>query len=465
MAVRRKTYLYGVILSFILAAVSAWAQEQLSPGREMAPMQRQHGGQGNMQGPDHEQVPGMNPHEMNVHEAPQNLEEEIEHHGTSGTSAEPNSTPIPMLMTVKGKWMLMFHGEAFLNALQQSGPRGSDKVFSTSWLMPMAQQQLGPGTLTVRTMLSLDPGSVTHRYYPEVFQQGETAFGRPIVDGQHPHDFIMELAALYDLKLGKEGLLSFYFAPVGDPAMGPTAYPHRASASENPIAPLGHHLQDSTHIADDVITAGLTYKVARLEASGFHGGEPDELRWNLDSGKIDSWSMRLTVQPAQNWSAQYSFAHLTSPEALHPGEDIQRMTASVMYNRPIANGNWASTVLWGRNRGLETGLVWNGYLAESTVRFAERNYVWGRIENVDRTNELLLRNQFEPPNFQESIVGRVQAYTAGYERDVDLIPHLATGIGAQLTIYSTPDPLKAQYGSHPAGVVVFLRVRPFGKKR
>jgi hypothetical protein len=414
---------------------------------------------------DHMQMPGMNQHEMKMDEKSRTFIEEVQHHGTSGTSAEPNSTPLPMLMTMKGKWMLMFHGKAFLNALQQSGPRGSDKVFSTNWLLPMAQRQLGPGTLTVRTMLSFEPGTVTGRFYPELFQQGETAFGKPIVDGQHPHDFIMELAALYDLKVGEYGLLSFYFAPMGDPAMGPTAYPHRASASEDPIAPIGHHLQDSTHIADDVITTGFTYKIARVEASGFHGREPDEFRWDIDSGKIDSWSVRATVNPAQNWSAQYSFAHLTSPEALHPEEDLQRMTASIMYNRPMMRGNWASTLLWGRNRSLDTGLVWNGYLAESTLRFAERNYVWGRIENTDRTNELLLRNQLEPPDFQESIIGRVQAYTAGYAHDVDLIPHIATGIGAQITVYNTPGPLKAEYGNHPIGAVIFMRFRPFGKER
>ena len=411
------------------------------------------------------QMKGKDHHAMNMEERPKRFIEEIQHHGTSGTSAEPNSTPMPMLMTTKGKWMLMFHGEAFLNALQQSGPRGSDKVFSTNWFMPMARRELGPGTLTGRVMLSLEPGTITNRFYPELFQQGETAFGRPIIDGQHPHDFIMELAALYDLKLGEKGLLSFYFAPMGDPAMGPTAYPHRASASENPIAALGHHLEDSTHIADDVITTGLAYKFARIEASGFHGREPDEFRWDIDSGEIDSWSIRATVNPAQNWTAQYSFAHLTSPEALHPEEDLQRMTASVMYNRPLVRGNWASTLLWGRNRSLDTGLVWNGYLAESTVRFAERNYVWGRIENVDRTNELLLRNQHEPPGFEEGIIGRVQAYTAGYEHDLDLIPHVATGIGAQLTVYSTPESLKAQYGNHSVGGVIFLRLRPFGKER
>lgn len=385
----------------------------------------------------------------------------ITEHGTSGTSAEPNSTPLPMLMTTKGNWMLMFHGEAFLNALQQSGSRGADKVFSTNWFMPMAQRELGPGTFTLRTMLSFEPGTVTGRYYPELFQEGETAFGRPIVDGQHPHDFVMELAALYDWKLSENALLSFYFAPMGDPAMGPAAYPHRASASEDPIATLGHHLEDSTHIADDVITTGVTYKIARLEASGFHGREPDEFRWDIDSGKIDSWSLRATVNPAQNWSAQYSFGHLTSPEALHPDEDIDRMTASVMYNRPIARGNWASTLLWGRNR-TSKGLAWNGYMAESTLRFAECNYLWGRIENVDRTNELLFHGIPEPANFPESVIGRVQAYTAGYDRDFRL-PHLAIAPGAQLTIYVTPDQLKPLYGNHPIGAMLFVRFRPVGQ--
>ncbi|HEY1730399.1 MAG TPA: hypothetical protein VGG15_01535 [Terriglobales bacterium] len=407
-------------------------------------------------------MPGMS---MPMDLKPTTLIEEITRHTTSGTSAEPNSTPVPMLMTMKGSWMLMLHGVAFLNAQQQSGPRGAGKVFSTNWIMPMAQRKLGPGNFTARTMVSLEPATITGRYYPELFQQGETAYGKPIVDGQHPHDFFMEVAALYDLNLGERSLLSFYAAPVGDPAMGPTAYPHRASASEDPIAPLGHHLEDSTHIADDVVTVGLTHSILRLEGSGFYGREPDEYRWNIDSGAIDSWSTRLTVQPGQNWSAQYSFAHLTSPEALSPEDDIQRMTASIMYNRPIARGNWASTLIWGRNRVIQTGLVWNGYLLESTLRFAENNYLWTRIENVDRTNELLLKDQFEPPDFHESIIGRVQAYTAGYDRDFNLIPHLETALGAQVTLYQDSGQLAQIYGNHPVGVVILVRVRPFGKAR
>ena len=388
------------------------------------------------------------------------LIESLLQHATSGTDAEPNSTPGFMLMFTKGKWTFMFHGEAFLNELQQTGPRGQDKLFSTNWWMPMAQRQFGNGTLTIRTMISFEPATISSRRYPELFQQGETAFGRPIVDGQHPHDFFMELAALYDYKVTDRTLLSFYAAPMGDPAMGPVAYPHRASASEDPIAPLGHHLQDSTHIAAEVITVGITHRSVRLEASGFHGREPDEFRWNINSGKIDSWSARVTANPGQNWSLQYSIAQLHSPEELAPDEDIRRMTASLQYNRPLRRGNWASLLLWGRNQDASGGNVGNSYLLESTLRFLDRNYAWTRIENVDRTNELLLGENPEPPGFRERYFTRVQAYSAGYEREVGRIPHLSTGLGGQFTWYGVPEILQPVYGPHPVGVIVFLRVRP-----
>ena len=405
-------------------------------------------------------MPGMQ-HGMSHHK-PITFIDEILHHDTAGTSAQPNSTAEPMIMLTRGKWTFMFHGVAFLNVLQQSGPRGYDKVFSTNWFMPMAQRQVGRGQLTLRTMLSLEPATITERFYPLLFQQGETAFGKPINDGQHPHDFIMELAALYDLRLGTDGLLSFYAAPVGDPAMGPTAYAHRASASEDPVAALSHHLQDSTHIANDVVTGGLAYKIARIEFSGFHGREPDEFRWDINSGAIDSWSTRLTVQPGQNWSTQYSFAHLTSPEELHPDEDVQRMTASLTYNRPLPKGSWASTLIWGRNRVLETGEVFNGYLAESTLQFARSNNIWTRIENVDRTNELLLGKQAEPQGFDEKFLARIQAYTVGYDHDFPLIPGLSTALGGQVTFYGKPDFLTPLYGQHPVGAILFIRVRPKG---
>ena len=362
--------------------------------------------------------------------------------------------------------MLMFHANVFITAEQQSSARGGDKFFSTNWFMPMAQRTLGPGIFTARTMLSLEPATVTDRRYPLLFQQGETAFGVPIADGQHPHDFVMEVAVLYDWKIAEKSLLSFYLAPVGDPAMGPTAYPHRASAFEDPVGTIGHHQQDSTHIAADVVTAGFTHGIARIEGSGFYGREPDEFRWNIDQGKIDSWSTRLTIQPGKNWSGQYSYARIRSPEALAPTEDQARMTASAMYNRPLANGNWASTLLWGRTRSLQDNSVFNSYLFESTVRFRTRNYAWTRMESAERSNELILGENPLPPGFQERPIGRVQAYTFGYDHDIDVIPHLASALGAQFTTYGVADALKRIYGSHPVGAVLFIRLRPFsGKER
>ena len=385
----------------------------------------------------------------------------IQHHASSGTSAEPNSTPMPMLMTMRGPWMLMFHANAFVTEEQQTSARGGDKLFSTNWLMPMAQRRLGPGQLTARAMFSLEPATITGRRYPLLFQQGETAYGVPIADGQHPHNFFMELAALYDVPLNKDTLLSFYAAPVGDPAIGPTAYPHRASTAENPVGALGHHQEDSTHIADDVVTVGLTYRVARIEASGFHGREPNEHRWEIQQGALDSWSTRLTVQPGNNWSGQYSYGHIVSVEGQFRAEDQARMTASVMYNRPFVHGNLASTALWGRTRSIPGNEKENSYLLEATLRFAENNTAWTRIENAGRSNELLIGEHPFPPGFVEMPLTHVQAYTFGYDRDFHVMPHVASAIGAQVTTYGVGAPLRGVYGDHPVGVNVFLRLRAF----
>ncbi len=428
-----------------------WSQSRESAGGTPALPDGQH---------DMQDMAGMDHHAMSMQMTGASLAEQVQNHDTSGTSVEPDSTPTPMLMTTKGAWTLMFHGVAFLSDIQQTGPRGHDKLFSVNWFMPMAQRRLGRGTLTLRTMLSLEPATVTGRYFPLLFQQGETAYGRPLVDGQHPHNFFMEVAALYDARLGENTLVSFYAAPVGDPAMGPTAYPHRASAIEDPLATLGHHLQDSTHISYDVLTAGLTYKAARIEFSGFHGREPGENRWDIDAGNIDSWSTRLTVNPAPDWSGQCSIGRLKSSEQLNPSEDVLRMTASLMYNRPFADGNWASSLIWGRNLTLPQHEVYNSYLAESTLRFRQRNLVWGRVENVDRTTELLLDGNPEPPGFEERFLARVQAYTLGYDRDIHVIPHLSVAPGGQVTWYGVPASLQAIYGARPVGIVVFLRLRP-----
>jgi hypothetical protein len=136
------------------------------------------------------------------------------------------------------------------------------------------------------------------------------------------------------------------------------------------------------------------------------------------------------------------------------------MTASIMYNRPIRNGNWTSSLIWGRTKSLEDNSIFNSYAFESTLGFLTRNHAWTRVENAERSNELLLGENPIPPNFVEQPIGRVQAYTLGYDRDLDFIPHLSSALGAQVTVYGVPAILQPAYGVHPIGVDVFIRLRP-----
>jgi len=437
------------------------------------------------------------------------LIEAEQQHSSSGTGIEPASTPVPMLMTTRGQWQLMLHANIFVADTQQqaNSERGGDAFFSTNWAMGMAQRKLGRGKFTARAMFSLEPTTVGDRNYPELFQQGETAYGNPIIDGQHPHDFFMELAAAYDLPLSHNTLLSLYAAPVGDPAIGPVAYPHRLSASEDPIAALGHHQEDSTHIAFNVVTGGLTYRWARVELSGFHGAEPTEQRWQPEPSPnghaIDSVATRLTISPTPDWSGQYSIAHIHSPEALYPTEDQQRQTASVMYHHSFSKlhpakpgtsrmtgmdmGNMpgmdmksvpatssparmsmstepatdlSTTLLWGRTRSLADNTKENSYLAETLLRFARTNYAWTRMENAGRSNELLLTpGQPLPPGFIESPLGHVAAFSFGYDHDLRLGPHLLAAPGMQFTVYHAPQKLQPIYGSTPTAELFFVRFR------
>jgi hypothetical protein len=131
-----------------------------------------------------------------------------------------------------------------------------------------------------------------------------------------------------------------------------------------------------------------------------------------------------------------------------------------MYNRPIARGNWASTLLWGRTRSLQDDAKENSYLLESTLNFQARNYVWTRIENAGRSNELLIGEHPLPEGFQEAPLTHVQAYTVGYDREVAGFFHLSTALGAQVTVYGVGKPLQPVYGDAPSGVSMFLRLRP-----
>jgi hypothetical protein len=377
----------------------------------------------------------------------------------SGTSRNPESASLPMLMLPDGSWMLSLMGQAFLVDTQQSSPRGGDKLYSTNWIMASAGHPFAGGSLLLETMLSLEPATVTDRRYPELFQTGETAYGIPLVDAQHPHNFVMGLGAHYARHIGGQAMLHLYYAPVGDPALGPVAFPHRASAMELPQAPIGHHWEDSTHISDNVATAALQYKWVRLEASGFYGTEPGENRWRFDWGSMNSYASRLSVSPNKNWEAQVSAGRLTHPERDQPG-DIVRTTASIAYTRPLPGGAWASSLVWGRNHETLTGRNLNAWLLETLYPIRRKNFVTARIELVDK-DELFADQPALEASLDQSAGStfRVQAYTAGYTRDIAQFRDAETGLGMNVTAYAIPAAIQPYYGVHPWGVNVFLRVR------
>lgn len=380
---------------------------------------------------------------------------------SSGTAVQPSAWPMPMRMTTTGGWNLMWMGQAFLVDTQQTGPRGADKFYSANWGMLGAMHGLGRGSVQLRTMLSLEPATITDRRYPLLFQTGETAFGDPIVNAQHPHDLVMELSVQYSHSLGELATTDLYYAVVGDVALGPAAYPHRASAAEIPQATLGHHWQDSTHIANNVVTGVLSFKSVRFEASGFHGAEPDENRWNFDFGPMDSYSGRITFAPTPRWAAQVSAGRLTHPEAPELGE-VVRTTASVEYVVPRPRDNWwATSVIWGRNWKNNARYGTNAVLAETVVPFRDKNFLTGRYEWSQR-DELFANN----PELAGQIAAatgmrwfNINAYIVGYTRDLGTFYNVETGLGANLSLYGIPDSIKTYFGDHPVGVNVYLRIR------
>ena len=376
-------------------------------------------------------------------------------HAASGTAWQPAATPGHLWMKSLKMWDVMAHGVIFANYNEQGGPRGEGKAESVNWLMLMEQHALAGGIVMFREMFSAESLTSPHPGFPELFQTGETYHGQPLIDHQHPHNVFSELSLYYthSIPIFDKQRISwlFYGAAAGEPALGPVAFMHRASASELPMAPLSHHLQDSTHTSFGVITTGVDVYRFRIEGSVFNGREPNEQRYGIQFSALDSWSARLSAAPSKNWTAQYSYGRLEHPEALEPGSQ-HRQTASVEYVRPFANGSWATSVVWGRVHKVLEDRNLNSYLLETTANFMSRNYVFSRMELVDK-DELFPGNPLLP-------TFRIGAYTFGGARDLVQSRLWQLALGADVTFYSKAAALDSSYGENPVSFQVLLRLRP-----
>ncbi|HKQ51086.1 MAG TPA: hypothetical protein VJT74_01865 [Pyrinomonadaceae bacterium] len=403
---------------------------------------------------------GQPSHTMNMPGMEMGSDGRVTSRSGSGTMWQPASTPMHMLHWQKGDWIIMLHADAKVGVNGQGGPRGVTKFESENWLMAMASRRVGRGTLDLRSMFSIEPFTLSPGGSPQLFQTGESYNGRPLRNAQHPHDLFMTLSASYTVPLGERGSWYAYFGLPGEPALGPVAFMHRASAAENPTAPLAHHLQDSTHISYGVFTSGFTYRWFKFEGSVFNGREPDENRYDIEFNPWNSRSVRVQFAPNRNWAAQVSYGLLKNPEALEPG-DVRRTTASLSYNKQLKRGNWATTFIWGRNRENhhDEPSTLNGYTAESTLQFLDRNYLYTRLELVDK-NGLLDRSEREQLGITNSHpLFRIGAYTFGAARDVWNTDKFRVALGGDVTFYSKPEILNAVYGDAPVSYKLFLRFR------
>ncbi len=376
---------------------------------------------------------------------------------SSGTAWQPDATPMfGHHAMLGGDWMSMTHYNVFVGYDEQSGRRGDAQLNSVNWAMLMADRQDADNKVTLRAMFSLEPWTTTKQGYPLLFQTGEAYRGRPLIDRQHPHDFFMEISATYRRALAADAAAFVYVAPAGEPALGPTAFPHRASAMVNPTAPISHHWLDSSHISFGVVTLGGSKGPWQIEGSAFNGREPDEDRWDIGRPTLDSYAGRLSFNAGTNWSLQVSQGYMASPEELHPGESQHRTTASVQHRRGFdGGGQLATTFAWGVNRS--GGESTDAHLIESAWETGARWTLFGRAERVQKTGEELGLNPRE-----EKFAIRQLSVGGSY----DLTPQgwVTVALGGALSYSFIPGRLDAVYGKRPVGAWVFLRISP-GLKR
>ena len=369
---------------------------------------------------------------------------------SSGTAWQPDASEHMGLMRASGDWTLMAHGVLNLVYDHQSGPRGDDKAFASGMLMGMARRPLGNGTLQFKAMVSPEP-LMGASGYPLLLASGETADGvTRLVDRQHPHDFFMEMSASASQNIGARSSAFVYAALPGEPAFGPPAFMHREAILDSPEAPISHHWLDSTHISFGVLTGGIVLDRVKLEFSRFNGREPDQHRWNIETGPLDSTAVRLSWNPTPELALQGSWGYFVDPEQLEPGVNQKRWSASALYAHEIAPG-WklAGTLAWGRK--IAQGHGDNAYVVEASLKHAGWT-VFGRGEMTE--NRELIATVENGPAYR---VGKV---SLGAVRDFRIANHLSLGAGGLFAVNFVPDALAPLYGGHnPTGAMGFVRLR------
>jgi len=369
-----------------------------------------------------------------------------------------------------GAWRLMLMGSAFGQLDRQNTLRGDTQLGLVDWEMLMAMRNAAGGVFRLTAMTSIEPFVLGTRGYPELVQTGGVDRGARLVNWQHPHDLIGELSATYDHSLTSDVAASLYVAAVGEPALGPVSYRHRASSALNPMAPLGHHAQDATHVSDGVLTAGIYTKTLKVEGSAFNGRDPDNYRYNIDyaGASLDSYSGRVTLarpDVALSAWAGYLYAHdrLEAPIGMQrygvsvltsfEGRDGLRRSSSLVYGYNVhhhgsEHNHGDSTA---RTYDVMTALLW-----ESLLPLTRRWSTYFRLEQVDKNaNEM----GFVGGDLMQ--IFEIRPITLGVAYTLPLKGDAVVSLGGQATMTLLPTDLEATYRTrYPMGFVAYVNVQP-----
>lgn len=356
----------------------------------------------------------------------------------SGTAWNPGPAPHHPHIITRGAWTTFFSGAAFASFSSETGPaKQRNEVFSTNWLAAGAQRNIGSrGLVMFRGRVSLEPLTVPVEGYPQILQWVTAEGGGPLLDNMRAHDLIGEAAVDVAWRTTTTSFVHLYAAPVGDPALGTVPYAQRASSEELAEAPFNYDVQETFHDSTSVVTAGFGSRFVTVEASVFHDAVTTGRHTTLDTGVIDSRSVRMVVTPMRNLSLQASRGELG-------GEKRKVTTASLAYGSEKA----AATVLWTDRERLASLSV------EGTLR-ARRNTFSARVETVDR-----------PPGFLNNPdIVRTTHFTVGYIFD-PFTRGYRGGIGVNIDYHTQTHDLEQLYGHKPQTIYVFFRIRTESQAR
>ena len=214
-------------------------------------------------------------------------------HAGSGTAWEPASVPGAYVDDLPRRVGSDGARRSFCDLQPAGWPTGRGQSGVGQQADVDGAAQVGRATLLLRQMFSAESLTSPHPGLPANFSDGRNvSWGSRWWITSTRTMYLRSCRRTTRCRSLRSVSWQLYGGPSAEPALGPVTYIHRAPRSELPAAPLSHHLQDSTHTSFGVVTTGVVVSRFKVEGSVFNGREPNEERWSIQLGALDSWSAR-----------------------------------------------------------------------------------------------------------------------------------------------------------------------------